>query len=147
MICGQQSRFVAVPTGEQQSFHQFYVNRTVFSCCFKGYLERLKCLADLFLGPSRILWGGWVLREGSRYQIGWIFIFIGPRSDHSLPMSLTDWLTNLLKIEWFDHCWLGKLSKTSWRILSVKGVPPPPPLAENHFSKKNLAEMGGTSPP
>ena len=32
--------------------------------------------------------------------------FIGPRSDHSLPMSVTDWLTHsltsLLKLEWID---------------------------------------------
>ena len=31
-----------------------------------------------------------------------IIIFIGPRSDHSLPLSVTDWLTTLLKIEWID---------------------------------------------
>ena len=34
------------------------------------------------------------------------YFFIGPRSDHSLLMSVTHWLTNslttLLKIEWFD---------------------------------------------
>ena len=33
-------------------------------------------------------------------------IFIGPRSDHSLPLSvtnsLTDWVMTLLKIEWID---------------------------------------------
>ena len=36
----------------------------------------------------------------------WSCIFIGPRSDHSIPMSVTDWLTHwfttLLKIEWID---------------------------------------------
>ena len=43
---------------------------------------------------------------------------------------------------------LGKLSKTIWRIFSVKGVPPPPltPLTENHFAKNPLAE-GGSPPP
>ena len=30
-------------------------------------------------------------------------IFIGPRSDHSLPMSLTDWLTDKLE-DWMN--WL-----------------------------------------
>ena len=31
------------------------------------------------------------------------FVFIGPRSDHSLPMSVTHSLTNdVLKIEWND---------------------------------------------
>ena len=42
----------------------------------------------------------------------------------------------------------GKPSKTSCRIFSAKGVPPPPtPLAENHFAKKTLLVMGGTLPP
>ena len=30
--------------------------------------------------------------------------------------------------------WLGKLSKTFQRILSVKGVPPPYPLTDNHIA-------------
>ena len=30
---------------------------------------------------------------------------------------------------------------------SVKGVPPPTPLTENHFAKKTLVERGGTPPP
>ena len=42
---------------------------------------------------------------------------------------------------------LRESSKTTQRIFSVKGVPPPTPLAENHSSKKPLAEMGGTRPP
>ena len=30
----------------------------------------------------------------------------------------------------------------------VKGVPPPPtPLTDNHFSKKTIADRGGTPPP
>ena len=31
-------------------------------------------------------------------------LFIGPRSDHSLPMKATDWLRMLLKLERFDPC-------------------------------------------
>ena len=39
---------------------------------------------------------------------------------------------------------LGNLSKTFYRILSVKGVPPPPtPLTDNHFPKKTIADRGG----
>ena len=41
---------------------------------------------------------------------------------------------------------LGRLSKTSKRIFSAKGVPPTP-LTENHFAQKPLTEMGGTPPP
>ena len=41
---------------------------------------------------------------------------------------------------------LGRPSKTTYRILSVKGVPPYP-LTENHFAKKPLAERGGYPPP
>ena len=38
---------------------------------------------------------------------------------------------------------LGNPSKTTLRIFSVKGVPPPStPLTENHFAKKSLAERG-----
>ena len=37
-----------------------------------------------------------------------------PRSDHSLPMSVTNslinWLTTMLKLEGFDPCWFGYLS-------------------------------------
>ena len=44
---------------------------------------------------------------------------------------------------------LGRPSKTTYRILSVKGVPPYP-LTENHFAKNPLGEIGGggyTPPP
>ena len=55
-------------------------------------------------------------------------IFIGPRSDHSLPISLTDWLTDsltdwrpfgtdvttLLKMEWIDPCSRNQISKQCW---------------------------------
>ena len=38
--------------------------------------------------------------------------------------------------------------KTTKRIFSAKGVLPlPTPLAEDHFAKKTLAEMGGPPPP
>ena len=33
------------------------------------------------------------------------------------------------------------------RFFPLSGNPPPSPLAKNHFAKKSLAEMGGTSPP
>ena len=43
------------------------------------------------------------------------FLLIGPRSQHSLRMSLTHWLTHslttLLKIEWINPCWLGYSSR------------------------------------
>ena len=61
------------------------------------------------------------LRRGANNAF--VSIFIGPRSDHSLPMSVTHWLTDslthsltnmlkldvmtLMKIEWIDPCWLG----------------------------------------
>ena len=55
-------------------------------------------------------------------------------------------LTLLLKIKDIFQ----KLSKTTQRILSVKGVPPPPPyrtpLTDNHFPKKPL-QKGGVPPP
>ena len=44
------------------------------------------------------------------YSYGFLFkgmVFIVPRSDHSLRMSLTDSLTNLLTIEWIDPCLVG----------------------------------------
>ena len=43
-------------------------------------------------------------------------IFIGPRSDHSLPMSVTDWLTSLLKLEWFDPSLLTRILIEHWWI-------------------------------
>ena len=48
----------------------------------------------------------------------------------------------------FPRC-LEKLWKTTYRVFSIKGVPPPPtPLTETHFAENPLAEMGGTpSPP
>ena len=45
-------------------------------------------------------------------------VFIGPRSDHSLPMSVTHWLTNslttLLKTLWIDLCWWNQISERCW---------------------------------
>ena len=63
--------------------------------------------------------GNVILSDFLFYEMAPLHLFIGPRSDHSLPMSLTNWLTNwltnllkldvttLLKIEWMDPCWLG----------------------------------------
>ena len=55
-------------------------------------------------------------------------LFIGPRSDHSLRLSGTHWLTDslthwrpfgtdvttLLKMEWIDPCWRNQISKQCW---------------------------------
>ena len=44
---------------------------------------------------------------------------------------------------------LGKLSKSTWRIFSVKGVSPPlsHPLNGNSFCQKSLSGKGGYTPP
>ena len=77
-----------------------------------------------------------------------------------LPWALALWVTEL-KLDVKDQCptlsdlsplcstqpLLGNLSKTFKRILSVKGVPPPPtPLTENQCEKKKdffLSGIGG----
>ena len=58
-------------------------------------------------------------------------VFIGPRSDHSLPMSVTHWLTHwrpfwidvttLLKMEWIDPFWWNQISKQCWCWNEVEG--------------------------
>ena len=69
-------------------------------------ISRLSCLKELLV-PKNC------------YSVEWIFI--GPRSDHSLPMSVTDsltdsvhWVTTLLKMEWIDPCWRNQISKQCW---------------------------------
>ena len=41
----------------------------------------------------------------------------------------------------------GKPSKTTEQIFFAKEYPYPPPLADDHFPKKTLVEMGGTPTP
>ena len=50
-----------------------------------------------------------------------LFVFIGPESDHCLPLSLTDWLTNSLLFSKLDWCnpgvWRCQLKTLLMRIV------------------------------
>ena len=35
----------------------------------------------------------------------------------------------------------------NFSLPELGGIPPPPPLTENHSAQKSLAELGGTPPP
>ena len=84
------------------------------TCPLSPDFWNLKCA--VFRGPFlyQFVWSVNVVVSVTKVGYWLIFIFIGPRSDHSLRMSLTDSLTHslttllkldvtaLLKIEWID---------------------------------------------
>ena len=76
------------------------------------------------VGQHAIWYGFWITYSGGNYWCPCLItdIFIGPRSDHSQPMSLTDslthWLTNLLKMcNICRICRLCKICKICKKIL------------------------------
>ena len=89
-------------------------NRNTVTMCPTGHMAVIQCNAESFvriwlLDNLRLRLLDWLVK--SLFMLKFRLLkcqkfFIGPRSDHSLPMSVTHWLTysltTLLKIEWID---------------------------------------------
>ena len=103
------------------SFRWFLTKNSYFYITFDQNIFHLDCrsLSSLTLQPILVHDGTGLSPEIISIVIITIIIivfFIGPRSDHSLPMSVTHWLTHSLT-DW-RTCW-HLMSQPCWKLIEL----------------------------
>ena len=107
-------RWKATEGNNQVDLKKAWLARCTLSGGWLTYLKRNDLLAFRLESVHEhcSIFYNWLYFLANQHQERWLFIatvFIGPRSDLSLRMSASHWLTTLLKIEWNDPCCWNKM--------------------------------------